>query len=82
MEVKMRQEGYIPKSVEEHLKVSLRTARKKLNPHFASTIDSCMKEHNVSIEVAREKIHAVKEKSWKDFNAKWLNPDNPIQSRY
>jgi len=25
MEVKMLQEGYVPKSVEEHLKVSLRT---------------------------------------------------------
>lgn len=125
MEAKMLEEGYIPKSVEEHLKVSLRTGgcpilpcasfigmhdiatkeffdwvaslpnmvqalsvilrlvddlqtyeREKLNPHFASTIDSYMKEHNVSIEVAREKIHILKEKSWKDFNSEWLNPDN------
>ncbi|KAJ1261197.1 hypothetical protein BS78_09G009500 [Paspalum vaginatum] len=125
MEIKMRQEGYIPKSIEEHLKVSLRTGacpilsctsfvgmhgiatkdcfdwvssvpnmvqslsiilrladdlesyeREKLNPHFASTIDSCMKEHNVSIEVAREKIQILKEKSWKDFNSEWLNLDN------
>ena len=45
-------------------------------PHVASTIDSYMKEHNVSIEVAREKIYTLKEESWKDFNSEWLNPDN------
>ncbi|CAN6340312.1 unnamed protein product [Urochloa humidicola] len=125
MEVKMLQEGYTPKSVEEHLKVSLRTGgcpilscasfvgmhdiatkdifdwvsgvpkmvealsiilrlvddlrsyeREQLIPHVASTIDSYMKEHNVSIEVAREKIHILKEESWKDFNSEWLNPNN------
>ncbi|PAN16832.1 hypothetical protein PAHAL_3G089700 [Panicum hallii] len=124
MEVKMLQEGYIPKSVEEHLKVSLRTGgcpilscasfvgmhdiattecfdwvssvpklvqalsiilrlvddlqsyeREQLIPHAASTIDSYMKEHGVSIEVAREKIHTLKEESWKDFNSEWLNPN-------
>ncbi|WVZ95807.1 LOW QUALITY PROTEIN: hypothetical protein U9M48_041523 [Paspalum notatum var. saurae] len=125
MEVKMLQEGYIPTSVEEHLKVSIRTGgcpflscasfvgmhdiatkdcfdwvssvpkmvqalsvilrlvddlqsyeREQLIPHVASTIDSYMKEHNVSIEVAREKIQILKEESWKDFNGEWLNPDN------
>ncbi|CAL4910726.1 unnamed protein product [Urochloa decumbens] len=125
MEVKMLEDGYIPKSVEEHLQVSIRTGgcpilscasfigmndiatkdsfdwvssvpnmvkalsrvlrllddlqsyeREKLIPHVASTIDSYMKEHNVSIEVACEKIHALKEESWKDFNSEWLNPDN------
>ncbi|XP_066368459.1 alpha-terpineol synthase, chloroplastic-like [Miscanthus floridulus] len=124
-EVKMLQEGYIPKSVEEHLKVSMMTGgcpflscaslvgmhdiateecfdwvssvprmvqalsvilrlvddlesyeRERLIPHVASTIDSYMKEHNVSIEVARGQIHVLKEESWKDFNSEWLNTDN------
>ena len=35
-----------------------------------------MKENNVSIEVAREQIHVLKEESWKDFNSEWLNPAN------
>ena len=35
-----------------------------------------MKEHNVSIEVAREQIHVLKEELWKDFNSEWLNPAN------
>ena len=35
-----------------------------------------MKEHSVSIEVAREKIHTLKEESWNDFNREWLNPNN------
>ncbi|CAD6334943.1 unnamed protein product [Miscanthus lutarioriparius] len=124
-EVKMLQEGYIPKSVEEHLKVSMMTSgcpflscaslvgmhdiateecfdwvssvpkmvqalsvilrleddlesdeREWLIPHVASTIDSYMKEHDVSIEVARGQIHVLKEESWKDFNSEWLNTDN------
>ena len=50
--------------------------REQLTPHVASTINSYMKEHNVSIEVAREQIHVLKEDSWKDFNSEWLNPDN------
>ncbi|KAL6619823.1 hypothetical protein ACP70R_034962 [Stipagrostis hirtigluma subsp. patula] len=50
--------------------------REKLTPHVASTIDSYMKEHNVSREVAREKIHELKEDSWKDLNDEWLSPDN------
>ncbi|CAN6358245.1 unnamed protein product [Urochloa humidicola] len=50
--------------------------REKLIPHVASTIDSYMKEHNVSFEVACEKIHALKEESWNDFNSEWLNPEN------
>jgi hypothetical protein len=49
--------------------------REQLIPHAASTIDSYMKEHGVSIEVAREKIHTLKEESWKDFNSEWLNPN-------
>ncbi|WVZ95795.1 hypothetical protein U9M48_041515, partial [Paspalum notatum var. saurae] len=124
-EVKMLQEGYIPKSIEEHLKISLITGgcpflacasfigmhdiatkdcfdwvssipkmvqslsiilrivddiqshgREQLIPHVASTIDSYMKEHNVSIDVACEKMHIIKEESWKDFNNEWLNPEN------
>ncbi|WVZ95781.1 hypothetical protein U9M48_041504 [Paspalum notatum var. saurae] len=124
-EVQMRQEGYIPKSIEEHLKLSLITGgcpilacasfvgmhdmatkdcfdwvstipkmvqalsiilrigddlqsyeREQLIPHVASTIDSYMKEHNVSINVACEKMHIIKEESWKDFNSEWLNPEN------
>jgi len=50
--------------------------REQLIPHVASTINSYMKEHNVSIEVARGQIQVLKEKSWKDFNSEWLNPDN------
>ena len=50
--------------------------REQLIPHVASTIDSYMKENNVSIEVAREQIHILKEESWKDFNSEWLNPAN------
>jgi glycerol-3-phosphate O-acyltransferase len=50
--------------------------REQLTPHVASTIDSYMKEHNVSIEEARDKIHTLSEESWKDFNSDWLNPDN------
>ncbi|GJN21020.1 hypothetical protein PR202_gb08465 [Eleusine coracana subsp. coracana] len=69
-EVKMREDGYVPKSVEEHLQ------REKMTSHVASTIDSYMKEHNVSIETAREKIQELKEETWKDFNAEWLNPEN------
>lgn len=34
----------------------------------ASTIDSCMKEHNISVALAREKINALIEESWKDIN--------------
>ncbi|TVU30135.1 hypothetical protein EJB05_21742, partial [Eragrostis curvula] len=124
-EVKMRDDGYVPKSLEEHLPVSLRTnashlllcasvvgmgdiatkdsfdwvssmpkmlqalciilrlldglqsfEREQMTPHVASTIDSYMKEHNISIELAREKIHELKEETWKDFNAEWLNPEN------
>jgi hypothetical protein len=45
-------------------------------PHVASTIDSYMKQHNVSIQTAREKIRELKDESWKDFNAQWLEPDN------
>ncbi|WVZ95793.1 hypothetical protein U9M48_041513, partial [Paspalum notatum var. saurae] len=124
-EAKMLNEGYIPKSVEEHLNVLLRTGgcpllscasfvgmhgivsedfydwvssvpkmvkalaiilrlandlqsdeREQVTPHAALTIDSYMKEHKVSIEVAREKIHILKEESWTDFNSEWLNPNN------
>nr|QLR06791.1 terpene synthase clade-III-ancestor [synthetic construct] len=124
-EVKWREEGYVPKTVEEHLQVSVRSGachllacasfvgmgdiatkdsfewvstvpkivqalciilrllddlksyeREQMIPHVASTIESYMKEHNVSIEVAREKIQELIEESWKDFNGEWLNPDN------
>jgi len=50
--------------------------REQLIPHVASTIDSYMKEHDVSTEVARGQIHVLKEESWKDFNSEWLNTDN------
>ncbi|KAL6864798.1 hypothetical protein ACP4OV_015949 [Aristida adscensionis] len=49
---------------------------KSMPQHVASTIDSYMKEHNVSTEVAREMIYQLHEDSWKDFNDEWLNPDN------
>ncbi|KAG2658293.1 hypothetical protein PVAP13_1KG250100 [Panicum virgatum] len=126
-EVKMREEGYIPRTVNEHLQVSLRTGachllacasfvgmddiatkdsfdwvstmpkivkdlciilrllddlqsyeQEQLTPHVASTIKSYMKEHNVSIQIARKKIEELKEDTWKDFNHEWLNPDNGV----
>ena len=50
--------------------------RQQLIPHVASTINSYMKEHNVSMEVAREEIYKLKEDVWKDFNSEWLNAEN------
>ena len=41
----------------------------------ASTIDSSMKEHNISVALARERIKAMIEESWKDINEEWLKPD-------
>lgn len=41
----------------------------------ASTIDSCMKEHNILVAFARERIKALIEESWKDINKEWLKPD-------
>ena len=52
--------------------------REQLIPHVASTIDTYMKKHNVSIEVAQENIHKLKEESWKDLNSEWLNPCNDV----
>ena len=52
--------------------------REQLTPHVASTIKSYMKEHNVSIQIARKKIEELKEDTWKDFNHEWLNPDNGV----
>ncbi|CAN6231561.1 unnamed protein product [Urochloa humidicola] len=126
-EIKMREEGYIPRTVNEHLQVSLRTGachlltcasfvgmdeiatkdsfdwvstmpkivkalciilrllddlqtyvREQLTPHVASTIISYMKEHNVSLEIARKKIEELKEETWKDINEEWLNTDNAV----
>uniref|UniRef100_A0A8R7TPT4 Uncharacterized protein n=1 Tax=Triticum urartu TaxID=4572 RepID=A0A8R7TPT4_TRIUA len=123
-EVKMREENFIPRSIEEHLQVSARTCachllactslvgmddiatkdsfewiltvpkivqklciivrllddimtyeREQMTPHVASTMDSYMKQHNVSIEIARHKIQELKEESWKDFNGEWLEPN-------
>jgi len=52
--------------------------QEQLTPHVASTIKSYMKEHNVSIQIARKKIEELKEDTWKDFNHEWLNPDNGV----
>ena len=52
--------------------------REKMTPHVASTIKSYMKEHSVSMEIARKKIAELKEDTWKDFNREWLNPDNSV----
>jgi hypothetical protein len=41
-----------------------------------------MKEHSVSIEIARKKIEDLKEDTWKDFNHEWLNPDNAVLGSY
>lgn len=50
--------------------------REKMTSHVASTIESCMKEHKVTIHVAREKIQYTIEETWKDFNKEWLNTNN------
>ncbi|CAL4916673.1 unnamed protein product [Urochloa decumbens] len=42
----------------------------------ASAIDSCMKEHKISMESARRKVKDQIEESWKDVNEEWLNPDH------
>ncbi|CAL4941825.1 unnamed protein product [Urochloa decumbens] len=124
-EVRWRDEGYVPKTVEEHLQVSATSAAFQLLScasfvgmrditkesfdwvssmprmvhalclilrlsddlqesyeegemplEVASTIDSCMKEHNISMEYARKKLKDLIEKSWKDVNGEWLNPNN------
>ncbi|KAL6888556.1 hypothetical protein ACP4OV_009582 [Aristida adscensionis] len=49
--------------------------REQRAQHVASTIDSCMKEHNVSMELAKEKIKELIEISWKDLNEEWLKPN-------
>ncbi|KAL6870806.1 hypothetical protein ACP4OV_014654 [Aristida adscensionis] len=124
-EVKWREQGYVPATVEEHLQVSVRSGachllscasfigmgdiatkdafdwvrgvpkivkalciilrlsddlmsyeREQMTSHVASTIDSCMKEHKVPVQVAREKIKEMIEETWKDFNEEWLNHNN------
>lgn len=40
-----------------------------MTPHVASTLYSYMKQHNVTIKIACQKIQGLKEESWKDFNA-------------
>ncbi|GJN20989.1 hypothetical protein PR202_gb08434 [Eleusine coracana subsp. coracana] len=42
--------------------------------HIASTIDSCMKEHNLSINMARKKIRELVDEEWKVLNGQWLKP--------
>uniref|UniRef100_A0A0E0CK60 Terpene synthase metal-binding domain-containing protein n=1 Tax=Oryza meridionalis TaxID=40149 RepID=A0A0E0CK60_9ORYZ len=103
-EVKWREEGYIPGTIEEHLQVSARSGachllsctsfvgmddivskdcfdwHERLTLHVASTIDSCMKEHNIDIEMVYEKIHLLIEESWKDFNGEWL--DSVVLNQY
>ncbi|CAN6283241.1 unnamed protein product [Urochloa humidicola] len=125
VEVRWRDEGYVPKTVEEHLQVSatsctypvlscasfvgMRDIRKEsldwvssmprmvhalclilrlsddlkesyeegeMPLDVASVIESCMKEHNISMESARIKIKDLIEESWKDVNEEWLNPEN------
>jgi hypothetical protein len=44
-----------------------------MNSHVASTMESCMKEHQVPLEVARVKIQETIDETWKDFNEEWLN---------
>ncbi|CAL5058396.1 unnamed protein product [Urochloa decumbens] len=123
-EVKWRDQRYVPATVEEHLKLSVRSGachllscasfvgmddvatresfewvssmpkivhslcvilrllddpksyeREQRALHVASTIDSCMKEHNVSMELALKKIKEMTEDSWKSLNEEWLKTD-------
>ncbi|CAL4924943.1 unnamed protein product [Urochloa decumbens] len=130
VEVRWRDEGYVPKTVDEHLQVSaitgachllscasfvgMRDMKKEsfdwvstmprmvhalclilrlsddlkesyeeggMPLDVASVIESCMKEHSISIESARRKIQDRIEESWKDVNEEWLNPDNNAQPK-
>uniref|UniRef100_K3YYB8 Uncharacterized protein n=1 Tax=Setaria italica TaxID=4555 RepID=K3YYB8_SETIT len=49
--------------------------REQMALHVASTIDSCMKEHNMSMELALKKIKELTEESWKSLNEEWLKPN-------
>ncbi|XP_037417171.1 alpha-terpineol synthase, chloroplastic-like [Triticum dicoccoides] len=49
--------------------------REQMTPHVASTLDSYMKQHDVTMKIACQKIQELKEESWKDFNAEWLEYD-------
>ncbi|TVU30158.1 hypothetical protein EJB05_21767, partial [Eragrostis curvula] len=53
--------------------------REQRTLHVASTIDSCMKEHNVSIDLAPKKIKELVDEEWKKLNGEWLksNKDQP-----
>uniref|UniRef100_A0A8I7B4G8 Uncharacterized protein n=1 Tax=Hordeum vulgare subsp. vulgare TaxID=112509 RepID=A0A8I7B4G8_HORVV len=61
---------------EKYRMTYLKNFREQMIPHVASTMDSYMKQHNVSIKIARQKIQELKEESWKDFNGQWLEPDD------
>uniref|UniRef100_A0A0A9DV46 Stc1 n=1 Tax=Arundo donax TaxID=35708 RepID=A0A0A9DV46_ARUDO len=123
-EVIWRDERYIPATIEEHLRLSVRSGachllscasfvgmediatkesfdwvssmpkivhslciilrllddlksydREQMSLHVASTIDSGMKEHNVSMELAQKKIKELIEQSWKNLNEEWLKPN-------
>ncbi|EEC73112.1 hypothetical protein OsI_07106 [Oryza sativa Indica Group] len=50
--------------------------REQVELHVAPTIGSYMKEHNVSVENACEKIKELIEDTWKDFNHEWLTLAN------
>nr|CAB3500634.1 unnamed protein product [Digitaria exilis] len=71
---------YTCQSIEDELSPSekyrmpyLKNFRERMNSHVASTIESCMKEHGVTVEVARERIQDMIEETWKDFNQEWLD---------
>ncbi|RLN16350.1 (S)-beta-macrocarpene synthase-like [Panicum miliaceum] len=49
--------------------------QEKIPLDVPSTIDTCIVEHNISLELAREKIKGLIEESWKDINEEWLKPD-------
>ncbi|KAK3157577.1 hypothetical protein QOZ80_2AG0124600 [Eleusine coracana subsp. coracana] len=126
MEVKWRDQRYVPPTVEEHLQVSARSGachllscasfigmgeivtkesfdwassmpkmvkalciilrlsddlkesyeQEKVILDVASIVDSCMKEHNASVESARKMIKGLIEEAWKSVNEEWLKPDN------
>ena len=49
-----------------------------MTSHVASTIESCVKEHKVPLEVARVKIQEMIDETWKDFNEEWFNTNNHV----
>nr|QSK97110.1 terpene synthase [Curcuma wenyujin] len=61
--------GRILNDIESHER-----EREQAGDHFASTVESYMKEYNTNEKVACKKLQEIVEKAWKDLNKESLNP--------